>query len=71
MQEKKLYDDAFYVEKQKYGLWKSFDKENNPLITSLTEESCIMSSRHWLKLKQENLLNDVEISYSSTVDGKL
>ena len=71
MTEKQFYDDAFYVVHQKYGLWKSFDKENTPLVTSLSEEDCVRSSRFYLQLKQENRLNEVEITYSSTVDGKL
>jgi hypothetical protein len=71
MQEKKLYDDLFYIVEQKYGLWKSYDKENKPLVTSLTEEDCVRSSRFYLQLIQENRLNDVEVTYSSTVDGKL
>ena len=71
MQEKKLYDDLFYIVEQKYGLWKSYDKENKPLVTSLTEEDCVKSSRFYLQLIQENRLNVVEVTYSSTVDGKL
>ena len=73
MQEKQLYDDAFYVTHQKYGLWKSFDKDDNPLVTSLTEEDCVRSSRFYLQLKQENRLNDVEVSsiHSGSVDYKL
>ena len=71
MQEKKLYDDLFYIVEQKYGLWKSYDKENKPLVTSLTEEDCVRSSRFYLQLIQENRLNDIEVTYSSTVDGKL
>ena len=71
MQEKQLYDDLFYVKEQKYGLWKSFDKEDKPLVTSLTEEDCVRATRHYLQLIQENKLNDVEVTYASTVDGKL
>ena len=71
MEEKQLYDDAFYDEKQRWGTWKSFDKEGNALVTSMTEEDTVRSTRYYLQLKQENRLNDVEVSYSSTVDGKL
>lgn len=67
----KLYDDCFYVQKKKYGLWYSMDKEGNGLITSLTEESCVRATRYYLKLKQENRLNDVGVSYEGTVGGKL
>jgi hypothetical protein len=70
-EQKKLIDDCFYVEKKKWGTWDSTDKEGKKLITSLTEDACINATRYWLKLKQENRLNDVVVSYSSTVDGKL
>jgi len=69
--EKKLIDDCFYVEQKKWGTWDSTDKEGNKLITSLTEDACVSATRYYLKLKQENRLNEVEVTYSSTVDGKL
>ena len=69
--EKKLYDDCFFVEEKKYGLWSSTDKEGNSIITSLTEEECVRATRFMLKLKQENKLNEVGNTYSDTVDGKL
>ena len=66
-----LYDDCFYVQEKKYGLWYSMDKEGNGLITSLTKESCVSATRQYLKWKQENRLNDVGVSYEGTVGGKL
>jgi hypothetical protein len=69
--EKKLIDECFYVEQKKWGTWDSTDKEGNKLITSLTEDACVSATRYYLKLKQENQLNQVEVTYSSTVDGKL
>jgi hypothetical protein len=70
--EKKFYDEnAFYVEQSAWKTWKSFDKDGKPLVTSLTQEACIAATRHYLKLKQENLLNEVGVTYSSVVDGKL
>jgi hypothetical protein len=69
--EKKLIDECFYVEEKKYGTWDSYDKDGKGIVTSLTEEECIRATRFMLKLKQENKLNDVEVTYSSTVDGKL
>ena len=69
--EKQLIDDAFYVEQKKYGLWDSYDKDGKGIITALTEEECVKASRFMLKLKQENMLNQVGNSYSGTVDGKL
>lgn len=69
--EKQLIDDAFYVEEKQWGTWDSYDKDGKCIITSLTEESCVRATRYYLKLKQENRLNEVERTYSSTVDGKL
>jgi hypothetical protein len=69
--EKQLIDDAFYVEEKKWGTWDSYDKDGKCIITSLTEEECVRATRYYLKLKQENRLNEVERTYSSTVDGKL
>ena len=70
--EKKLYDDAFYLEEKKYGLWSSTDKEGNGIITSLTEEDCVRSTRWYLKSKQENLFDKIsEKTYNSIIEGKL
>ena len=69
--EKQLIDEAFYVEQKKYGLWDSYDKDGKGIITALTEEECVKATRFMLKLKQENMLNQVGNSYSGTVDGKL
>ena len=72
MSEKKLYDDCFYVEQKKYGLWYSYDKEGKGLITSLTEEEVIRSTRWYLKAKQEGEFDKLpEKSYSGEVGGKL
>lgn len=69
MMEKKLIDDAFYVEERSYGLWYSADKEGKGLITALTEESCINATRFYLKGLQEGF--EEASSYSGKVDGKL
>jgi hypothetical protein len=71
MQEKKLYDDAFYVEQKKWGTWQSYDKDGNGIITSLSEEETVRITRYYLKLKQENRLNEVETTYEGTVGGKI
>lgn len=71
MEEKKLYDDCFYVEQKKYGLWSSYDKDGKGLITSLTEENCVRATRWYLKAKQENKLDEVGSKYEGTVGGKL
>ena len=67
--EKKLIDDAFYVDEKKYGLWYSTDKDGNGLITSLTEEQCISATRYYLKGRQEGFSESK--TYESEVGGKL
>ena len=69
MTEKKLIDDAFYVDERKYGLWYSTDKEGNGLITSLTEEQCISATRYYLKGRQEGFPESQ--TYEGQVGGKL
>jgi hypothetical protein len=69
MSEKKLIDDAFYVDEKKYGLWYSTDKEGNGLVTSLTEESCISATRYFLKGRQEGFAESK--TYTGQVGGKL
>ena len=66
-----FYDDAFYVKQKKWGTWDSYDKDGKCIITSLTEDECVRATRYYLKLKQENRLNDVGISYEGTEGGKL
>jgi hypothetical protein len=67
--EKKLIDDAFYVDEKKYGLWYSTDKDGNGLITSLTQEQCISATRYYLKGRQEGFAESK--TYDSEVSGKL
>jgi hypothetical protein len=69
MEEPKLIDDVFYVDKKKYGLWYSTDKNGNGLITSLTEESCISATRFYLKGRQEGFSESQ--TYEGEVGGKL
>jgi hypothetical protein len=71
MNEKNLIDDAFYVEQSAWKTWKSYDKDGKPLVTSLTSENCIAATRSYLKWQQDGSLNDIGVSYSSVVDGKL
>lgn len=70
MQEKNLIDDAFYVIQSRWKTWKSFDKNEKPLITSLTEEECVKSTRFYLKGLQEGFDGDT-ITHEGTVGGKL
>jgi hypothetical protein len=67
--EKKLYDDAFYVEEKRWGTWQSHYPDGAGIITSLTEEQCIRSTRWYLKAKQEGFAETQ--TYSSEVGGKL
>ncbi len=69
MSEKKLIDDAFYVQQQRWGTWDSTDKEGNGLVTSLTEDSCISATRFLLKGRQEGFAESK--TYESKVGGKL
>jgi hypothetical protein len=70
MTEKKLIDDAFYVDEKKYGLWYSTDKDGNGIITSLTEEQCIQATRFYLKGKQEGFPEPEKV-HEGIVGGKL
>ncbi len=69
--DKELIDGCFYVQQKKWGTWDSYTPEGKCIITALTESDCVSATRFMLKLKQENRLNEVEVSYTSTVDGKL
>ena len=64
-----LYDEAFYVEQSSWKTWKSYDKDRNALVTSLTQETCIAATRFYLKGKQEGWGESQ--TYSGKVDGKL
>ena len=63
-------DDTFRVEYSKWGTWSSFDKMENKLVISLTEEICVNATRFYLKRKQEGFSSE-DRSYSGVVDGKL
>ena len=67
--EQQYYDDAFCVEKTRWGTYRSKDKEDNLLVTSLTEELCISATRFYLKGKQEGF-SDAN-TYEGVVGGKL
>ena len=71
--ENKYYDDnAFYVEHKKWGTWQSHYPDGKGIITSLTEEECIRSTRWYLQQLQEGAFDKIpEKTYTSTVDGKL
>ena len=69
--EKQLIDNAFYVEEKKYGLWQSHYEDGKGIITSLTEEECVRSTRWYLKQKQEGFDKVETKTYDSVVGGKL
>jgi len=70
MSEKKLIDDAFYVDERKYGLWYSTDLEGNGIVTSLTEQQCISATRYVLKGRQEGFPEPQKV-HEGIVGGKL
>jgi hypothetical protein len=70
--EKKLIDDAFYIEGKSWGTWQSHYPDGKGIITSLTEEECVRATRWYLKQKQEGAFdNATEKTYDSFVGGKL
>ena len=65
-------DDAFWVKRQRWGTFVSVNPDGKEIITALTEEICISSTRWFLKSLQENAFGDnTEVTYTGTVDGKL
>ena len=64
-------DGAFTVDKARWGTWRSFDSEGEPIITSLTEQECIAATRWYLKAKQDDLFTSGGKTYDGVVGGKL
>jgi hypothetical protein len=72
--EKNLIDDCFYVEQQRWGTWNSYDAEDKPILTSLTQDECVSATRYVLKWKQESMFESEDCkvrTYSGSVDYKL
>jgi hypothetical protein len=65
-----LIDEAFTVDKARWGTWRSFDSEGQGILTSLTEEECIRATRWCLKARQEGF-TDQAATYDGVVGGKL
>lgn len=63
-------DDVFRVEKTDWGTWRSFNKEEKSLITSLTQEVCIHATRFYLKGLQEGW-DDNYTKYGGTIEYQL
>ena len=70
MNEKNLIDNAFYVKKQRWGTWVSYDEKDQSLITSLTEQLCIEATRFYLKGRQEGF-SEPEKVHEGVVGGNL
>jgi hypothetical protein len=54
MDDEKLIDDCFFVKQRPWKTWDSYDKNHKVLITALTEERCIESTRWYLKFLQDS-----------------
>ena len=65
-----LIDDAFYVKRQRWGTWTSYDREEKAIITSLNEEQCIIATRFYLKGRQEGFPEPEKV-HDGIVGGKL
>lgn len=65
-----LIDEAFTVDKARWGTWRSYSKDGKELITSLTEDGCIQATRFYLKGLQEGFTEQGE-TYNGEVAGKL
>jgi hypothetical protein len=65
-----IYDEAFWVKRQKWGTFVSVGADDLHIITSLSEDLCISSTRWYLKQKQEGFTEHTR-TYSGEVGGKL
>lgn len=73
LNQENLIDDAFYVEKKRWGTWESYYPDGKGIITTLTEEECVKATRFYLKGLQEGW-DDTQTmvkSENSIVGGKL
>ena len=64
-----IYDDSFWVKKQRWGTFVSVGPDDKEIITSLEEERCIKSTRWYLKARQEGF--EEATTHEGTVGGKL
>ena len=60
----------FRVEQKRFGTWSSYDKDGQGILTTLSKEHLISSTRWYLRAKQEGF-PDTTIQYDGTVGGKL
>jgi hypothetical protein len=66
-----LIDDCFWVKRQRWGTFVSVHKDGHEVITSLTEEQCIATTRFYLKGLQDGWNDSNVIKHEGTVGGKL
>lgn len=72
MTEYQWIDDCFRVQESAWGTWKSFDKDNESIVTSFTEKSCVDATRFILKGRQDgSFASESDVKYEGTVGGKL
>ena len=63
-------DNCFRVEQKRFGTWTSYSKDGEGILTTLSKEHLISSTRWYLRAKQEGF-PDPTIQYDGTVGGKL
>jgi len=65
-------DECFRVYKTQYGLWHSAAKDGEELVTAMTKEKCISSTRFYLKGRQEGWGEETtRVMNDGKVGGKL
>lgn len=62
-------DDVFWIKRQRWGTYVSVLRDGSHLITALSEEQCLSSTRWYLKAKQDGFPETAK--YESFVGGKL
>ena len=65
-----IYDDAFWIKKQRWNTHVSVGADDLEIITSLSEEQCIAATRWYLKQRQEGFTEQVT-AYDGVVGGKI
>jgi hypothetical protein len=63
-------DDEFRVEQKRFGTWSSYSKEGEGILTTITKEHLIASTRWYLQAKRKGF-PETGIQYDGTVGGKL
>jgi hypothetical protein len=68
--DKNFYDDnCFYIQKKRWGTYQSYYPDGKGIITALTEEEVLKSTRWYLKKLQEGF--DETKTYSTKDNYKL